>query len=374
MRSSTDLAEELTNTDNEAQGPEAKKSRSDDKISNIATLDNGTMVETFKYLNYCQLAKNSLVSKRFWNMIHNHRHRLALLKVERISLSNYDSKPSTITIFNEKLSPEVYNDWAVRNQYSKQIPIVLEDLIAEKQNARCVNKVYELDAYGALKDSNDRLITVFCACAKLNHENWPFFQHFLRLLTDPFIYICSLKLSSQNSVMNLLDTVINPDRSRLSCNKLEVAFSIADNIPKFLNWIKGHVLCNKIEITDYDNMDYDKQFLDFFTTGARCTSEVHIERNKLSKCMLGLVEKFMDLKSSDECQMVKSMWSRVSEWGVEALKSNYAGFVVKEEKEKFCVYRFFEFVNNAAGKKMQLNLTDLTGIDTSHFTLKILNL
>ncbi|KAI1693118.1 hypothetical protein Ddc_23143 [Ditylenchus destructor] len=65
-----------------------KKSLSDNRISKIATLDNGTMVETFKYLNYCQLATNSLVSKRYCDLIQTHRHMLALLNVDCIRMSD----------------------------------------------------------------------------------------------------------------------------------------------------------------------------------------------------------------------------------------------------------------------------------------------
>ncbi|KAI1695792.1 hypothetical protein Ddc_20967 [Ditylenchus destructor] len=83
MRRSAQLAEKYAKAENEAQmEPKTKKKRSNDKVTTMATMDNGTMVETFKFLNYCQLAKESLVSKRFRNLIQAHRHSLARLSVE----------------------------------------------------------------------------------------------------------------------------------------------------------------------------------------------------------------------------------------------------------------------------------------------------
>ncbi|KAI1692740.1 hypothetical protein Ddc_23365 [Ditylenchus destructor] len=85
MQRSARLGGKLTNFENEAQRePKAKNCQSDDSTSNIAAMDNGTMIESFKFLNYCQLATSSLVSKRFWNLIRTHRHKLALLYVNRI--------------------------------------------------------------------------------------------------------------------------------------------------------------------------------------------------------------------------------------------------------------------------------------------------
>ncbi|KAI1713326.1 trypsin inhibitor like cysteine rich domain-containing protein [Ditylenchus destructor] len=85
MRRSARLGEKQMNSKNEAETePKAMKSQSDDRISNIATMDNGTMVESFKFLNYRQLAKNSLVSNRYWNLIRTHRHSLALLDIKEI--------------------------------------------------------------------------------------------------------------------------------------------------------------------------------------------------------------------------------------------------------------------------------------------------
>ncbi|KAI1703433.1 hypothetical protein Ddc_16541 [Ditylenchus destructor] len=195
--------------------PQAKKSRSDIRTPNIATMDNDTLVEAFKYLNYMQLAKNSLVSKRFWNLIRTHRHSLALLYVPWITMALTcqvsrilrTDLPAFIEIFSKSLSAKEYSEWVVRSQYSRQIPY--EGGVARK-------KFYHLMAfadYNADGISNFRSavpkrvmvkdrMTVLNAYAELNHQNWPLFQHFVRLITDPFIYICTLELTDQNDVLN----------------------------------------------------------------------------------------------------------------------------------------------------------------------------
>ncbi|KAI1695228.1 hypothetical protein DdX_19699 [Ditylenchus destructor] len=88
--------------ENEArEEPKAKKSRLADRISTVAKLDNGTMVEAFKYLNYCQLAKNSLVSMRFRNVIQTHRHKLAVLYVDSIRMKSIPKMNTTLPSFQQ---------------------------------------------------------------------------------------------------------------------------------------------------------------------------------------------------------------------------------------------------------------------------------
>ncbi|KAI1692934.1 hypothetical protein Ddc_23246 [Ditylenchus destructor] len=128
-------------------------------------MDNGTMVEAFKYLNYCQLAKNSLVSKRFRDLIQTHRHSLALLYVDEISMYSAQSGPDAINVFGKELSPEAYNEWVIRNSYSKQIPI--ESQVASEESTQSITNGYGLAAYACYKDLsyrewNDRT-TVFSA-------------------------------------------------------------------------------------------------------------------------------------------------------------------------------------------------------------------
>ncbi|KAI1704434.1 hypothetical protein DdX_14302 [Ditylenchus destructor] len=157
-------------------------------------MDNPTMIETFKFLNYFHLAKNSLVSKRFWNLICTHRHKLALLDVNYINMDNYvaSKDPALIRMFNKELSPGKYNELIVRNGYSKEVP--LEGRIAGKECTDSCRTIYLLlaDAYQNPEHCQDIATAVLHARTELKDDNWPLFQHFIRLLTDPFIHIGTL--------------------------------------------------------------------------------------------------------------------------------------------------------------------------------------
>ncbi|KAI1698905.1 hypothetical protein Ddc_18850 [Ditylenchus destructor] len=304
-------------------------------------MDNGTMVEVFKHLNYYQLAKNSLVSKRFWNMIQTHRHKLALLFVDWISMDNFFTSPFLIKTFDQKLSLEAYNDWVVRNGYSKQIPP--ESELAGLQSTQNDPKVYELSAYVAHKDPNRRpntFATVFFARVELNHENWPLFQHFVRLLTDPFVYIRYMKLTTKSDAAYTLSRVVNPDSNRLQCKVL--SFDLDGNIQKSIGWVKNSVRYDELQIFDCRSTNPDEELLDFLITGTHYSSK-----------------KFMDLKNKDECQVVGSIRGNVSYESADVLKHKYGTFMVKEERLEGDgnTRQVFEFVNHAVGKKLQLGIS-----------------
>ncbi|KAI1702559.1 hypothetical protein Ddc_17013 [Ditylenchus destructor] len=279
MSRSLEFVEKRAEDENEAQEePNAYKNRSDDKISKIAALDNGTLVESFKFLNYSQLAKNSFVSTKFWNLIRNNRHRLELLRVDVIQMRMCPANDASIKVFKKQLSPEEYNEWVILNQHSKQIPLEVQD--AEIPSTQHDSKMYELTAKGPYKEQNLRQwdgselnyrqwrdsldTTVFHARTKLDHENWPLFQHFVRLLTDPFIFIRFVGLVNQTEVLNLLASAINTDRNCLRCETL--VFYLEGDDQKFIGWIKKHVVCKKIGICNKrdsnNNVDDDSDEAD----------------------------------------------------------------------------------------------------------------
>ncbi|KAI1691286.1 hypothetical protein Ddc_24344 [Ditylenchus destructor] len=370
MRRSTRLAQKQdANLENEDQKePKAKKGRSDNRISDIATLDNGTMVESFKFFNYCQLAKKSLVSKRFRDLIQTHRHKLALLFVDKKTL---EFGSWSYQIFNNELSSEAYNDWIVRNGYSEQVP--LKAVRGRPQ--------YQLYAYGNYKNPNRERITVFYALIKeLNHETRPLFQHFVRLLTDPFIYIRNMELVPQESVFNLLVEVIDrSNRGRIQCEELE--FDLKGNSTKFFNWITEHMCCANFQIAVRDDkVNFNEQLLDFFATGSDCASEIHVRYFRFSKAVIiELVKKFMGFKDCDEIHIVHSISGFVSEPIAGALKSNYEKFFIKEESSEnrysSSTAHIFEFVNVDIGKKLRLTITQYTAYKKERqVTLKIIDL
>ncbi|KAI1701574.1 hypothetical protein Ddc_17561 [Ditylenchus destructor] len=362
------LTENQAKLENKAQmEPSAKKSRSDDRSTNIATLDNDTIVEAFKYLNYCRLAKTSLVSKRFCDLIRTYRHKLARIYVDVICMREDNSDPTGIKIFDKTLSPEEYNNWVIHNGYSKQIPA--ETQIAGMQSTQNKRKIYSLWAgvnyYDKAPESSFKLI--FDARIELNHENWPVFQHFFRLLTDPFSFIRSMGLPLENDASNFLAGTINLDYGRLKCHTMTV--SLEDNEQYSIDWIKGHVRCDRFCIYNYSHSNYDEELLDFFMTGANCTSKIEVNFYGPCKVIADFVQKFMDLKSSDEDKVVGSIeCNPITNVNIDALKRDYADFVVEGNinETSGLSYLVFEFVNNDIGKKLRLSID----FRTTKFTMK----
>ncbi|KAI1702052.1 hypothetical protein DdX_15736 [Ditylenchus destructor] len=355
MHRSFRLAENQTKPANEAQmEPRAKKKRSDG-TSNIATLDNGTMVESFKYLNYMQRAKSSLVSKRFSNLIRNNRHRLALLYVDEIRMSSLPEN-----IMNGSFGMDTRNE--------KKIP--LDGPVAEMRR-----KIYKMRAdYEGSKCSNARK-TVLNARVVLSHYNWPLFQHFVRLLTDPFIYINYLRLTPliDISYVNLLAEAMISDSSRIRCGTMVLLSNranIVDNVQKFIGWSKNHVLCKEFQVFHKSDTNFDEEMLDFFVSGAHCTSKISNNRSDISNVIVAFLQKFMDLKDCDETQMVESIRCYGSGQVVEVLNRDYAKFIDKEEKGKDqCI----ELFNTRIGKKLKITAR-ITAGRWIYFLLDIKNL
>ncbi|KAI1691143.1 hypothetical protein Ddc_24409 [Ditylenchus destructor] len=379
MRKSARLGKKQTNSEYEAQmKSKAKTSQSDNKMPNIAAIDNGTMVESLKFLNYCQLATSSLVSKKYWNLIRSHRHLLALLDVAEISMNSSAASqdPADIQMFNEELSPGKYNEWVVHNGYSKLIPF--DDKIAGKECTGNSRNIYELYAavYRRLNPHYCYKIstTVLYADVGFNDENWPIFQHFIRLLTDPFIYIRSLTLTSQKDVLSLLAGAMNPDRDRLQCKHLSIDFN-GDN-QKFIVWIKDHVHCDEFKISLDWNSNYDEELLDLFLTGASCASAIRVISYDPSKVIIALVQKFMDLKNREEYQLVESILGDVEDQKVvKALKRDCAKFIAEEEQfeEDHGTTQVIGFINNDIEKKLTLNVKKFF-YSSSTFSIEISNL
>ncbi|KAI1711030.1 hypothetical protein Ddc_13075 [Ditylenchus destructor] len=319
------------------------------KISN--EMDNDTMVETFKFFNYCQLAKNSLVSKKYRDLIQIHRHKLALFYVDTLVLSNFHTSPSLIIVFDEQLLPENYNEWVIRNGYSKQIPI--EGQVVGKQSAHNSDRVYVLRANAGYNGST----IVFYTQTSLNHNHWPLFQHFVRLLMDPFVHIRHVDMIPQNDVLNLLTGAFNQDRNRLECKTIKLNFE--GNVQKLTGWIKRHVRCNEIQIHNDGASGYEEELIDLLMTGAHCTSAIKIEYSIPLRIIVELVQKFINLKRSDGCQVIESIRDNVTRRSGDVL--NYAEFaeITKEEinediNEDGSTVRVLEFVNSDVGKTLQI--------------------
>ncbi|KAI1702482.1 hypothetical protein Ddc_17047 [Ditylenchus destructor] len=375
------LTEKQAKFENEAQTePSAHKNRSGNRVTSVVNLDNDTTVEVFKYLKYCGLAKTSLVSKRVCDLIRTHRHTLALLDIFSIDMhecTDIDHNPTGIKIFDKMLSAEAYNDWVIRNGYSKQIP--LKTQIAGMQSTGYERKVYRLRAYACYKDSafekkSSSLgeLQKFIATVELSNDNWPVFQHFFALLTDPFVYIRLLRLPYQNDAFHLLAGAFNPDCSRIQCHLLMVI--LKDNMQNRISWIKGHVRCYQFYIDNRSGSNHDDEFVDFFMTGANCISEISLNLYDPSKVFGDFVQKFMDLKGCDGNKVVGTIECHPNANGMDALKRDYSDFVVEgniNDTSRLSTL-VFEFVNNDIGKKLRLTISFRYRMTV--FTLKVANL
>ncbi|KAI1693499.1 hypothetical protein DdX_20627 [Ditylenchus destructor] len=233
-------------------------------------------------------------------------------KQKGIEMHSYvaNQGPAVMEMFNEELSPEEYNKFIARNGYSKLMP--LDGHITGNESTENDRDIYEFGA-NIFQDQNkypDIAKTVFYADVELKDETWPLFQHFFRLLMDPFIYIRSLILYSPKDVFTLLAGAMNPDRDRLQCKRLNIRLN--GDTKKFVVWIKNHVRCNKCEIYLDIDSNYDEEMLDFFMTGAPCTSAIYVGRYDLSKVIVDLVQSKFGITPpylvSKEQRLSKSCW------------------------------------------------------------------
>ncbi|KAI1699731.1 hypothetical protein DdX_17154 [Ditylenchus destructor] len=258
---------------------------------------------------------------------------------------------AAIKVFNKELSTEAYNEWVICNNYSEQVP--LQDQVTTMQSPQ--NSGYRLSVFAHYKDQTHHELldrtTVFHAVVELNREYWPAFQHFVRLIADPFVYIDTMELTYQNDVLNLLSGAINSER-RLQCKKFD--FNLNGNSQKSITWTKNHVRCNQFYIYGESDLNLDEALLDFFVTGARCTPSLKIGYHDLPKAVVDFVQKFMELKNSDESQLVEAIEGNFKSQVVELLKRDYAEFIVKEERGHRYNTHIFEFVNVNIGKKLRL--------------------
>ncbi|KAI1708717.1 hypothetical protein Ddc_14235 [Ditylenchus destructor] len=395
LRRSARLARK-TKLENEIHGePKAKKGRSENRVLNIAAFDDDTLLEAFKYLKYCGLAKISIVSKRYRDLIQRNRHSLALLYVESVYIYTKRTNPDfartnsngkRIKMFGEELSSETYDEWVIRNQYSKQVPF--ESQVAGMESTQHNGDWYRLFAeadedqdYTYAYPKQDDTAT-YSALAKLNHDNWPIFQHFACLLSDPFICIQSMTLGTGNDVLNILAEVITlSNRDRLQCKDL--SFKLYGNTHKFINWIKDHVCCGTIFIKHHGKTkasNHDAGLLDLFLKGAHCASTIYFDSSlDISNVFVDFVKTFMNLKTCDEYNHVQSIFSLIKLESVEEIDDNYHEFIIQVDEDRVLLpdivnqfggawqalpYVVFEFVNKDIGKKLKFT-AELIG--NSHY-------
>ncbi|KAI1715852.1 hypothetical protein Ddc_10769 [Ditylenchus destructor] len=307
--------------------------------------------------------------------------------------------------FNKVLSLSAYNEWVLRNQYLDQVQFYAqfagEQIIEydDKMDQRYLKEyegIYFLSAEVNYKYSfnfrsklwrqmyciprlyGDKCI-VFHARVPLEHihKNLTLLRHFVRLLTDPNIYINHSQLDPQNDVLTWLAKAIgNQDRNRLQCKELKIYpnVDIYPFTPNLISWAKNNVCCNELNIEyhfgDHLTRTHDQMLLDLFMNGSHMTSAINTFIYDLSNVVVDFVQKFMDLQQSDDHQIVQHIHgNRSLQIAVAKLKSKYVECVVMEEIdacEDTSEY-VFEFVNSNIAKKLQLTGTVVNGDNLAHF-------
>ncbi|KAI1700683.1 hypothetical protein Ddc_17984 [Ditylenchus destructor] len=280
---------------------------------------------------------------------------LGVLASVRVDVDISNLHQSEIKMFDEDLSPEEYNKLIALNAYSKQVPLEVDG----KETIRHGRSFYKLraDVYQDSNHCQGIATTVLYAHVELIDEHWPLFQHFVRLLVDPFIYIRTISLCPQKDVLSLLAGAMNPDRDRLQCKKLNIRFN--GDTQKFIVWVKDHMRCDECEILVDTASNFDEELLDLFLTGAPCTSAINVRNYDLSKVIVDLVQKFMGLKNRDDYQVIESTrgYGKVQSV-LEEFKRNFAEFVADEEQyeEGNDTRQVVGFVNNDIKKKLTLSV------------------
>ncbi|KAI1694687.1 hypothetical protein DdX_19982 [Ditylenchus destructor] len=258
-------------------------------------------------------------------------------------------------MFDKEVTTEEYNEWIARNGYSKKVPV--EGQIAGNESTENGRVIYTLWAniYQNPNNRQDIATTVFEAYVELKDETWPLFQHLIRLLMDPLIYIRSLSLFPQMEVLNLLTEAMNPDRDRLQCKQLKIHFN--DDSRKFVAWIKDYVRCDEFEIYGNKEWNYDEELLNLFLTGAPCTTAINVITYDLLNVIVDLVQIFMGLKNREEYQLIESIRGKFNDQGaLEEFKRNLGEFIAEEGQyeEGRGIMQVVGFINNDIDKKLTL--------------------
>ncbi|KAI1710942.1 hypothetical protein Ddc_13140 [Ditylenchus destructor] len=220
-------------------------------------MNNVILLETFKFLRYSQVAKSSLVSKKFRDFICIHRQSLARLRVRRMHMqtSKY-SERDDVELFNTPLNRDDYDTWVSRYGYSKRDPFLDQDTGNPKARYHIRYSLLAWTFPSSFQEEEppniygnnifSPRISVFFATPELNQDNWPLFQHFFNLLNDPFIFIEELELTPpENQVWKLLiDSTPQIQKSAgiKRIQRYRVSLFPEGNNQECLRWLKTGVL------------------------------------------------------------------------------------------------------------------------------------
>ncbi|KAI1694323.1 hypothetical protein Ddc_22197 [Ditylenchus destructor] len=239
-------------------------------------MDNGTMVNAFKFLNYMQLAKTSLVSKRFSNLIRTHRHTLALLYVYdinmyRIPFSAFVRGETNIELNHENLDRLLTDPFIYIRHFELHDNDVILNLLAAQigpnRRIRCkqIDFISNENIQNFMKYINNRV-----SCDELIVEGYIYPSH-RQYLLDIFVtgaQCTSSIIAYHNEWCNDLSEIyigfVQKFMDHKKCDEFQFVESIKSNLI-----VEGHVIdelellylnCIVEEINDDDGTTYVLEF------------------------------------------------------------------------------------------------------------------
>ncbi|KAI1706611.1 hypothetical protein Ddc_15192 [Ditylenchus destructor] len=344
-------------------------------------VDDHTLEQTFKFLGYFQLAKSSLVSRRFSRVIQSNRSRLAKLRVKKLLMDRrIRIHQNFITVCDVEFNPNEYREWAYPYGYTKgyrfDSPVVAVTAAYDSRSPERREQHHSFIRLQALayEDSNT-LVTVFSAVTstKLSYDNWPLYQHFIRLLNDPFAYFERLTLISfQNFAWNALVENYGSRNRSVTCKYAKIL--LEDDSKDFLVWIKQNVVSEDLSLRRYETSTYDQDdTVSFLSTGQKCASSVVLRDEvyngeHLIGAIYDLIEKFLDLETSIQCQMISSINFRHICNLSERFLTNFARAFVRDEIVEDSFSRIYQFMNRNIKKKLEVKI-EIVNIIDPHSTI-----
>ncbi|KAI1715338.1 hypothetical protein Ddc_10994 [Ditylenchus destructor] len=360
------------------------------------------MIDSLRFLNYCDLAKTSLISKKLSEFIQTHRSSLTLLRVKEMIMEYHEKQVpdgysrtsySTTMLFGVKKFDLDHDDWIESNGYSatfefKPKEVDLENLF-QKQPPKPTNCIslhasarYH-ESGSCIKEDSAPLTVVFSTFVKPKfnrldcRRHWPMLQHFVRLLSDPFVYFESIHLVSlKNELWKPLVKNLKLTLNRTLCNGAEIR--LENNAGEFLDWMKNYLRCSQLSLRSTGSPN--DELATFLLSGSKCTSHAMISGTYNRALEHNLVARFLTLKQDDRDQMIPSIsfpWMISVHTIKEMFGDTFSEFLVREENTLESFLQVYEFTNRDIMQKLEVEFCksrERMHLSLANCFMKVMNL
>ncbi|KAI1692016.1 hypothetical protein DdX_21492 [Ditylenchus destructor] len=328
------------------------------------------MIDSLRFLNYCDLAKASLISKKLSEFIQTHRSSLPFLRVKEMLMEYHEEQLpdrysrksfSTITLFGVKNFDLDHKDWIKSNGYSATFEFEHKQSPPEPSNRISLHAAARFHESGScIKEDSAPLTVVFSTFVKPNfhridcRRHWPMLQHFVRLLSDPFVYFERIQLVSlRNELWKPLVKNLKLTLTRTLCNDAEVC--VENNAGEFLNWMKNYLRCSHLSLRSTGSPN--DELAAFLLSGSTCTPLAVISGTYNKELEHNLVARFLTLKQIDRDQVIPSIsfpWMISVHTIKEMFEDKFSDFLVREENTSESFLQVYEFTNSDIMQKLEV--------------------